>query len=161
MDWVRLIVEGFALAAYPAFLVLLLRGGNDVCKWAVRLADTRKAKGSGAAGDWLQGPSGSAALMPDDAQLQAGRLIGNLERSLIALGIITAHWEVMAAVIALKTLARYKELEKQVQAEYFLIGSLASLLWAAFVTGLWLAFDGLVGFDLFASIRMMPGVSPS
>lgn len=78
----------------------------------------------------------------------AGKLIGDLERLIIAEGVIVHSWEIVAGVIALKTIARFKELDKEINAEYFLVGSLFSLAWAILVSGLWLAYDHGVGNDL-------------
>jgi len=94
----------------------------------------------------------SQMLKGSDGINNAGKLIGGLERLLIALGLIGHSWEVIAAVVALKTLARFKELDKQIKAEYFLIGSLFSLIWAILVTGAWLAYDQRVGTDLRAKV---------
>lgn len=85
--------------------------------------------------------------------LRAGRLIGSLERTLIMIGIITTRWEVIAGVVALKSVGRYRELEQQIQAEYFLIGSLASILWAVVITFLLIAYDGHLGFRLLTPSR--------
>jgi hypothetical protein len=78
----------------------------------------------------------------------AGKLIGDLERLIIAAGVIIHSWEIVAGVIALKTIARFKELDKEINAEYFLVGSLFSLAWAILVSGLWLAYDHGMGNDL-------------
>ena len=59
-----------------------------------------------------------------------GKMIGNLERSIIFIGILIQEWSLVAVVIALKTIARYRELDDQDKSEYFLIGSLFSMLWA-------------------------------
>lgn len=78
----------------------------------------------------------------------AGWIIGWLERTLLAIGMVTQSWEVLAAVIALKTVARFKELDDQKFAEYFLVGSLFSILWAVLVTSAWLVYDRHIGSDL-------------
>lgn len=78
----------------------------------------------------------------------AGKLIGALERLIIAAGVIMHSWEIIAGVIALKTIARFKELDKEINAEYFLVGSLFSLAWTILVSGLWLAYDHGMGNDL-------------
>lgn len=82
-----------------------------------------------------------------DAQ-PAGRIIGWLERIVFAIGIVTQSWEVLAAVIALKTVARFQELDDQKFAEYFLVGSLFSILWAILITNAWLIYDRQNGSDL-------------
>ncbi|CUX05441.1 conserved hypothetical protein [Agrobacterium fabacearum TT111] len=78
----------------------------------------------------------------------AGRWIGALERMIIATGIITHSWEILAAVIALKTVARFKEMDEQGFAEYFLVGSLFSIFWTMVVTAAWLSYDHTFGIDL-------------
>ena len=44
-------------------------------------------------------------------------MIGSIERILIMIGLIAQSWEVMVAVIALKTVARYRELDEKIEAE--------------------------------------------
>lgn len=51
-------------------------------------------------------------------------------------------------MIALKTVARFKELDDRLPAEYFLIGSLFSIFWAMLITGAWLGYDRAYGIDL-------------
>ena len=77
-----------------------------------------------------------------------GRVIGTLERLLLAAALLVQSWPLVAAVIALKSVARFKALEQKVFAEYFLIGSFFSLLWALIVTSAWLAYDQTYGIDL-------------
>lgn len=67
----------------------------------------------------------------DLAEYERGKLIGILERTFIYFLIIFQQIGVIAVIIALKSLARFKELEDKQFAEYFLIGSLLSLLMAA------------------------------
>lgn len=83
---------------------------------------------------------------PDE--LKAGRLIGALERTLILTGLVFNKWEVVLAVIALKTVARHNDLNHKIAAEYFLIGSLASIVWAIAASIALVWFDGNFGWDL-------------
>ena len=82
----------------------------------------------------------------------AGWLIGWLERLILAIGIVAGSWEVLAAVIALKTVSRFQEMDDQAFAEYFLVGSLFSVLWAFAVTSLWMIYDRTLGIDLRADL---------
>jgi len=91
----------------------------------------------------------------EDADYRAGWIIGGLERSVLAVGIVTHSWEVLAAVVALKTVARFKELDDQRFAEYFLVGSLFSILWAVLITATWLTYDHHVGLKFRAGITQM------
>lgn len=68
------------------------------------------------------------------ALLRGGLVIGLLERAAVSLAILAGHPDVLAVVVAVKGLGRFAELrERPAAAERFVIGSLASLLWAAVV----------------------------
>lgn len=82
------------------------------------------------------------------ATVNAGRYIGALERTLIVIGILVRSWEVIAAVVALKSVARYKELDTKLTAEYFLVGSLVSILWAIVVGVALVWYDENLGWGL-------------
>lgn len=66
--------------------------------------------------------------MPDRAQL--GRHIGRLERLAILLLFYTNNVASIAVVVAIKALTRFRAIEANQQhfAEYYLIGSLLSLI---------------------------------
>lgn len=57
-----------------------------------------------------------------------GRLIGMLERTVLFILIVTGNLGAIGFVVAAKALARYKELEQKEFAEYFLVGTLLSVL---------------------------------
>lgn len=59
----------------------------------------------------------------------AGRMIGNMERLIIGTALIAGQYTGIALVLAAKTIARHKQLEDQVFAEYYLIGTLYSILY--------------------------------
>ncbi|MCB2414080.1 hypothetical protein LGT39_14615 [Demequina sp. TTPB684] len=71
--------------------------------------------------------------------LRGGRWIGVLERLAITGGILAGHPEAAAVVIAVKGLGRYPELRGGAgetasrASERFIVGTLASFLWAALV----------------------------
>jgi len=98
----------------------------------------------------------SAGAAADDAEAatapRVGRVIGHLERLAIAGGLVVGAWEVLVAVVALKSVARFKDLEEKLNAEYFLVGSLFSVLWAVLVTLAWRAYDARLGLDLAARL---------
>lgn len=79
-------------------------------------------------------------------------MIGILERILIFVGLTASSWEILAGVVALKTVARYSKLDEQNRAEYFLIGSLASILWAVIVTVAAVLYDRSFGFEFFTAL---------
>ncbi len=66
----------------------------------------------------------------DEKEYERGRFIGNLERSLIYFLILFNQIGAIAIVIALKSLARFKDMEDKDFAEYFLIGSFLSIIMA-------------------------------
>lgn len=70
-----------------------------------------------------------------DAEVRTGRRIGTLERYLVLILTLVGQWGAIALVIAAKSIARFEELKHREFAEYYLIGTLASVL-IAVVTGL-------------------------
>jgi hypothetical protein len=64
-----------------------------------------------------------------------GRAIGVLERAMALTLVLLGQYGALGLVVAAKSLARFKALEDREFAEYFLVGTLASLL-LALVAGL-------------------------
>ena len=119
-------------SVYLAFIVLIAFVGNPVTRMALHLAGKRTPPKEGETA----------------ATLRGGRVIGVLERLLIMIGLAASSLEVMIAVIALKSVARYNKLDQQEFAEYFLIGSMASILWAAVLTIVMIWYDRTWGLHL-------------
>jgi hypothetical protein len=63
-----------------------------------------------------------------DSRKQVGRYIGMMERILIIIFLVQGTPQGMMFLIAVKSLARFKQFESKEFAEYYLIGSLASAL---------------------------------
>ncbi len=111
------------LVVAGAFAVL---GGGPVATavFAVADRDTREGEGSlGSAGEVLRG----------------GAWIGALERAAIYATLVAGWPSGLAVLLALKGLGRYPELRVQEDsgaAERFIIGTLASSLWAVACVGL-------------------------
>lgn len=63
--------------------------------------------------------------------LRGGAAIGVLERLCVVLGIVAGFPEALAIIIAVKGLGRFTELAAAEARERFIIGTLASLLWAS------------------------------
>jgi hypothetical protein len=135
------IVVGYALVA-----PLLWWAGNAFCRFVLAASG---------AGQVPPAESDAPAPPADEGALRAGRFIGVLERSLVLIGIVSARWEVVAGVVALKTVARYKELDDRFNAEYFLIGSLASILWAVLVALGLVLFDAHLGFGIVQDVKLL------
>lgn len=69
---------------------------------------------------------------PTQRILRGGAIIGILERLGVCLAILTGQPVAIAYIVAIKGLGRFAELkETPVAAERFIIGTLASMLWAA------------------------------
>ncbi len=82
-------------------------------------------------------PADEEKLTPVQARsiLRGGLLIGILERLGVAVAILTGESVAIAYIVAIKGLGRYPELrETPAASERFIIGTLASLLWAVAVT---------------------------
>ena len=74
-------------------------------------------------------PGGTAST---ERILRGGAIIGVLERLAVCLAILAGEPVAIAYVVAIKGLGRFAELKATpVAAERFIIGTLASLLWAA------------------------------
>lgn len=60
--------------------------------------------------------------------LRTGRIIGVLERLLVFFLVVQGEWAAVGLVVAAKSIIRFKDLEQRNFAEYYLIGTLTSLL---------------------------------
>lgn len=79
-------------------------------------------------------------VRPDEAPtreiMRGGTTIGYLERLAVVMAIVAGFPEAIAVVVALKGIGRFSELAAPEARERFIIGTLASLLWACIVGGL-------------------------
>lgn len=142
-----------SIASMIIAVFLLTAVGNRICKRMLEwsgLITAMKNKPQQASSS----PVGEVATaQPLNSHPRVGHLIGSLERLLIAAGVLAGAWEILVAVIALKTVARFKELDQKLDAEYFLVGSLFSLVWAIVITYGWMGFDHFLGLDLLAALK--------
>jgi hypothetical protein len=114
-------VLGLAQGATFAGVLAAITGGGPVATAILQAADPAAV---GIAG----GPQ-------DPAILRGGAWIGAMERAAIA-GALLAGWpEGLAVVLAVKGLGRYAELRAPAAAERFIVGTLASGLWAVACVG--------------------------
>jgi hypothetical protein len=112
---------GAAQAAAVLAVLGAVLGGGPVATAVLRSADPTAAATSG-------GPS-------DPQVLRGGAWIGVLERIAVA-GTLLAGWpEGLAVVLAVKGLGRFAELKAPAAAERFILGTLASALWAVGAVG--------------------------
>jgi hypothetical protein len=111
------VVEGAAVAAVLAAVL----AGGPVATAVLRAADPAA---TGVAG----GPQ-------DPDVLRGGTWIGFLERAAVGAAVLAGSAEGLVVVLAVKGLGRYAELRAPAAAERFIIGTLASALWAAACVG--------------------------
>ena len=109
--------EGMTVAAVLAAVL----GGGPVATAVLRAADPAAV---GVAG----GPQ-------DPAILRGGAWIGALERAAVATTLLLGSAEGLVVVLAVKGLGRFAELRAPAAAERFIVGTLASGLWAAACVG--------------------------
>ena len=113
--------DGLAEAAAVAGVLAAVVGGGPVAMAVLRAADPAAVGVPG-------GPQ-------DPEILRGGAWIGLLERAAIAATLLAGSAEGLVVVLAVKGLGRYAELRAPEAAERFIIGTLASSLWAAACVG--------------------------
>lgn len=131
------LVAGFALSGDPA-VRLILHIARDL------EAQRRKTLASIAAGrsaDLSPTPT-NGPTEPLGPPLRGGLVIGVLERLSVMGCLVLGFPNGVAIIVAIKGLARYGEFTTGHQREQFIIGTLASLLWAGAGAGLVLLMAG-------------------
>jgi hypothetical protein len=68
--------------------------------------------------------------LPSRDDYEMGRTIGVLERLIVYLLVLAGQWAALGLVLAAKSIARFPELKNQRFADYYLMGTLASMLTA-------------------------------
>jgi len=120
--------EGFAVGDVATFTTIALlagavglnlRGGDMIVRLLLARFSSLKARLDAA----------------DDETARTGRLIGMLERLLLFVMALLGQWGAVGFILTAKSVARFDKLKRQDFADYYLIGTLASLL-VAVVSGL-------------------------
>ncbi|HEY4632126.1 MAG TPA: hypothetical protein VIG96_12525 [Blastococcus sp.] len=78
---------------------------------------------------------GVAGGPQDPSILRGGAWIGVLERAAVSVALLAGSAEGLAVVLAVKGLGRFAELRAPAAAERFIVGTLASGIWAAGCVG--------------------------
>jgi len=120
-------------------VTLAVLGGNPVTRQVLTVATHGRVADGDNGGILLKaaGLEGQAAIdAPVREVLRGGTTIGYLERLAVALAIVAGFPEAIAVVVAIKGIGRFSELAAAEARERFIIGTLASLLWACVVAGL-------------------------
>jgi hypothetical protein len=110
-----------------ALTLLGVIGGYPVTIWVLGLA-TPKKRGKTKRDD--DGEHGGIVVEGHEV-LRGGWVIGYLERIAVIVAVVLGRFEILAALIAVKGLGRFTELDSSVARERFIIGTLTSLSWAA------------------------------
>ncbi|MGB6246692.1 hypothetical protein [Gordonia sp. (in: high G+C Gram-positive bacteria)] len=70
-----------------------------------------------------------------ETPLRGGRVIGMLERTAVTVSLLLAWPAGIGVILAVKSLARFSELRAPRASEQFILGTFASVLWAAAFAG--------------------------
>ena len=107
-----------ALCLIAAIFLVALRGGSYMVRGILNKAGTL--------------PHLSDDSSPvDETQIRYGRIIGNLERTILTIVVAGGSYSALGFLIAAKGLIRFEEAKREFT-EYFLIGSFSSVLVALF-----------------------------
>ncbi|MFJ4296919.1 hypothetical protein [Curtobacterium sp. NPDC089689] len=96
----------------------------------LRRGDVRRGTHGGILVSTTDEPLGNATVPPPSEVLRGGAVIGFLERFAIVGAALVGHLEIVAAVIAVKGLGRFSELDSPAARERFIVGTLTSTCWA-------------------------------
>lgn len=120
--------------AVLALLVVALAtiGGNPLVRWILSVADGGRTPEGPRGGILVEMMSETPTARPHQEEiLRGGTTIGYLERLAAALSIIAGFPAAIAVIVALKGVGRFTELATPAARERFIVGTLASLLWAS------------------------------
>ena len=121
---------GIVLALLGVALAVI--GGNPLTRRVLALANGDDAN---------EGASGGILVSPNEHDdrveiMRGGTAIGYLERLAVVMTIVAGFPEGIAIVVALKGIGRFSELDTPATRERFIVGTLASLVWASLVGAL-------------------------
>lgn len=124
--------SGFIVSSAIGLLALAVIAGSPIVSLVLRLA-TRGSEHLGDHGGILVGPKDDEDEddQPREREiLRGGMTIGFLERFAIVGSAFAGQFAAVAVVVAIKGLGRFSELENAEARERFIIGTLASFIWA-------------------------------
>lgn len=113
-------------------------GGDPFVRWVLSVADGGKTPEGDRGGILveLMTDRGTTGAPHQEEILRGGTTIGYLERVAAALSIVAGFPAAIAVIVALKGIGRFSELATPAARERFIVGTLASLLWACAVAGI-------------------------
>jgi hypothetical protein len=113
--------HGWIVALSIAMATLAVVSGGPLVTWVLRLTDRTSTTRTRISGSDI---------------LRGGATIGYLERIAVVAAVGLNQVEIVAAVIAIKGLGRFTELDSSEARERFIIGTLVSLLWSGLAAAL-------------------------
>ncbi|MFK4730030.1 hypothetical protein ROT00_10120 [Agromyces mediolanus] len=125
---------GIGVLTSAAAILVAVFGGGPAASVALDLAmggSVRQGLHGGILVDAKHGDAADGVRPAQREVLRGGRTIGVLERLATAGAIVAGFPEALAIVVAVKGVGRFTELEAPEARERFIIGTLASLIWAA------------------------------
>jgi len=134
LPWNVPVLPGAILALLA--VALATTGGNPVVRWVLAAADGGKTREGERGGILVELMAAPEAEPRQEEILRGGTTIGYLERLASALSIVAGFPAAIAVVVALKGVGRFTELATPAARERFIVGTLASLLWACAVAGI-------------------------
>jgi hypothetical protein len=126
-------LQPWAALVALALAALGIIGGNPLTVWVLDRASKGDVDGGTHGGILVPAETATGAKSTTKTRevLRGGTWIGYLERLAIVGAIAVGHFEIIAAVIAIKGLGRFSELDNAEARERFIIGTLVSMTWAA------------------------------
>jgi hypothetical protein len=120
-----------AISIVSGVLLFVIRGGTYIVRGCLRKTETLPKlsidpQAATAIATAADGDTGTKRL--DLVEINRGRLIGNLERLVLTLVVVAGSYAALGFLVAAKGLIRSEELQEREFAEYFLVGSLCSVL---------------------------------
>lgn len=109
-------------------------GGDPFTRWVLAVADGGRTAEGTRGGILVELMSENSSPRQEEI-LRGGLTIGYLERLSVILGVLAGFPAVIAVVVAVKGVGRFTELATPAARERFIVGTLASLLWACAVAG--------------------------
>ncbi len=122
-----------ALCVLAGTLLFVIRGGTYIVRGVLRKSGTLKPRDRVHFSDTNKVSEDFLPMIVDVEEYNRGRLIGNLERIVLTIVVAAGSYAALGFLVAAKGLVRFEEFEKSRDfTEYFLIGTLSSVLVALF-----------------------------
>ena len=122
-----------ALCVLAGTLLFVVRGGTYIVRGVLKKSGTLKPRDRVHFPETNKVSEDFLPMIVDVEEYNRGRLIGNLERIVLTIVVAAGSYAALGFLVAAKGLVRFEEFEKSRDfTEYFLIGTLSSVLVALF-----------------------------